>query len=61
MAPGADEVDAAVEAGVISADDAVLIRDAREARAAVIAVDDFTKEEMTPTRKKRKTASAKPA
>ena len=61
VAPGVDEVDAAVEAGVISPDDAALIRDAREARAAVIAVDDFTKEEMTPARKKRKTASAKSA
>lgn len=61
VAADGDELDAAVEAGVVSADDAKVIRDARDARAAVIAVDDFTKEEMKPSRKKRKPANAKPA
>ncbi|WP_415057488.1 acyl-CoA dehydrogenase [Halopseudomonas sp.] len=58
---GADEIQAAVDAGVVTADDACIIREARVARDAVIAVDEFTKQEMTPNRKKSKTASAKQA
>lgn len=58
---GADEIQAAVDAGVVTADDAGIIREARVARDAVIAVDEFTKQEMTPNRKKSKTASAKQA
>ena len=58
---GADEIQAAVDAGIVTADDADIIRDARVARDAVVAVDEFTKQEMTPNRKKPKTASAKQA
>jgi acyl-CoA dehydrogenase len=58
---GADEIQAAVDAGVVTADDAGIIREARVARDAVVAVDEFTKQEMTPNRKKSKTASAKQA
>lgn len=61
VATGADEIQTAVDAGVVTADDANVIREARVARDAVIAVDEFTKQEMTPNRKKPKTASAKQA
>jgi acyl-CoA dehydrogenase len=61
VATGADEIQTAVDAGVVTADDAHVIREARVARDAVIAVDEFTKQEMTPNRKKPKTASAKQA
>ncbi|WP_394242949.1 acyl-CoA dehydrogenase [Halopseudomonas laoshanensis] len=44
----ADMLEVAAEAGVISPEEAEQIRSARLARAAVIAVDDFSKEEMSP-------------
>lgn len=44
----ADMVEVAAEAGVISPEEAEQIRSARLARDAVIAVDDFSKEEMSP-------------
>lgn len=60
----ADLLDVAAGAGVISPAEAEQIRAARQARAAVIAVDDFSKEEMSPAANKpRKTSkgSATPA
>lgn len=45
---GIDYLAVAAESGVISPEEAKLVRDAREARRAVIEVDDFSKEEMRP-------------
>ena len=47
-AEGIDYLAVAAESGVISPEEAKLVRDAREARRAVIEVDDFSKEEMRP-------------
>ncbi|PRB82056.1 acyl-CoA dehydrogenase [Pseudomonas sp. MYb185] len=44
----ADPLAVAAESGVISPDEAQKVRDARLARRAVIEVDDFSQEEMTP-------------
>ncbi|WP_185268085.1 acyl-CoA dehydrogenase [Halopseudomonas xiamenensis] len=44
----ADSLAVAAESGVISPDEAQKVRDARLARRAVIEVDDFSKEQMTP-------------
>lgn len=44
----ADELAIAAESGVISPEEAKLVREAREARRAVIEVDDFSQEEMRP-------------
>lgn len=46
----ADMLVVAAEAGVISPEEAEIIRSARSARSAVIAVDDFSQEEMSPKR-----------
>lgn len=46
---GADMLAVAVAADIISAEDAEIIRQARQARRAVIEVDDFSKEEMKPS------------
>ena len=54
----ADTLAVAAESGVISPEEAELVRDARAARLAVITVDDFSKEEMTP-RKTRRSKAAK--
>ncbi|POB03082.1 acyl-CoA dehydrogenase [Halopseudomonas oceani] len=54
----ADTLAVAAESGVISPEEAELVRDARAARLAVITVDDFSKEEMTP-RKTRRSKTAK--
>ncbi|WP_341709105.1 acyl-CoA dehydrogenase [Halopseudomonas sp.] len=56
----ADPLAVAAESGVISPEEAELVRDARAARLAVITVDDFSKEEMTP-RKTRRSKTAKNA
>lgn len=56
----ADPLAVAAESGVISPEEAELVRDARAARLAVITVDDFSKEEMTP-RKTRRSKTAKSA
>lgn len=44
----ADMLEVAAESGVISPEEAEMIRSARIARSAVIAVDDFSQEEMSP-------------
>ncbi len=54
----ADMLNVAAESGVISPDEAELVREARIARRAVIDVDDFSKEDMDPTARQ---ASASPA
>tara|TARA_R110000822_G_scaffold8324_1_gene32921 strand:- start:588 stop:3065 length:2478 start_codon:yes stop_codon:yes gene_type:complete len=46
----ADMLVVAAETGVISPEEAEIIRSARSARSAVIAVDDFSQEEMSPKR-----------
>ena len=57
----ADMLAVAAESGVISPEEAELVRDARIARRAVIDVDDFSKEEMDPTTRKTGKATKKPA
>ena len=46
----ADDLAVAAESGVISPDEAGLVREARLARRAVIEVDDFSQEDMRPGR-----------
>ncbi|MFN3580144.1 MAG: acyl-CoA dehydrogenase [Pseudomonas sp.] len=55
----ADMLEVAAAAGVLSPEEAEHIRAAREARAAVIAVDDFSKEEMSPAERKKTRKSSK--
>ena len=60
----ADMLEVAAETGVISPEEAELIRSARIARSAVIAVDDFSQEEMSPKARgpaKKPKSSATPA
>ncbi|WP_445940750.1 acyl-CoA dehydrogenase domain-containing protein, partial [Pseudomonas sp.] len=45
--PGQSRIDAALAAGVLSADEAHSLHQAEAARRAVIDVDDFAKEELT--------------
>jgi len=52
----ADTLAVAAESGVISPEEAELVREARAARLAVITVDDFSKEEMTPHKPARRKA-----
>jgi acyl-CoA dehydrogenase len=46
-APGEALIDAAVEAGVLQAAEAINLREAETARRRVIDVDDFDKDELT--------------
>ncbi|MFA5677987.1 MAG: DUF1974 domain-containing protein [Pseudomonas sp.] len=46
----ADDLAVAAESGVLSPDEAKMVRDARIARRAVIEVDDFSQEEMRPVK-----------
>jgi len=55
----ADMLNVAAESGVISPDEAELVREARIARRKVIDVDDFSKEEMDPTARKSRNAAKK--
>lgn len=55
----ADILAVAAESGVISPEEAELVRSARAGRLAVITVDDFSKEEMTPRKARRSKAAAK--
>ena len=56
---GSDPLTAAVESDLITTAEAEQVRNARQARSAVIKVDDFSKEEMTPAKPRRTKAKAK--
>ncbi|WP_092389722.1 acyl-CoA dehydrogenase [Halopseudomonas salegens] len=56
--PGHDELAMAAESGVVTAQEAEKVRQARAAREAVIAVDDFSPESMQPAASK--SAASKP-
>ncbi|KPA93748.1 acyl-CoA dehydrogenase domain-containing protein, partial [Pseudomonas asplenii] len=48
-APGESAIDAGLEAGVLQPREAQALREAEAARRKVIDVDDFSKEELSPS------------
>ena len=46
--PGQNEIETAVAAGVLSAEEGQQLQRAEQARRVVIDVDDFSKEELLP-------------